>query len=207
MARVCLVATAIFTLLSAPSSAAAAAPYEPNDSIISAAGPLEAGQSYGAAIETAGDRDYYSFYVTSPTSTEVSLTVQNLGGGSNVSGINAAILDAMATPIAAQTFIHDGESRIVSAQLEPQKYFVEVSPSEGVGDSYLLSPGGDSGSFGPYSQISSRCAAALSASARAGRRLSRARSKLQRTTARLRRSHYAGRAAKRPQHREPPSTS
>ena len=184
-------------LLLAPVSAQADGPYEPNDALAAPAGPLAHGQSYLAAIEWIGDRDYYSFYVTSPSAARVELTVQNLGGGGKMSDIEVTVLDALATPIAAQTFIRDGESRLIAAELEPRKYYVEVTANEGSGDSYSLSTGGETGAFGPYAQISGRCARATVATKRARRRLSRARSRLQRTTALLRRSRYAPLAARR----------
>src|SRR5262245_10769854 len=65
----------------APPPAAAAGPYEPNEAMPAAAGPLLLGQSYLAALESSGDRDFYFFHVTSAAATPVSVTVQNLGGG------------------------------------------------------------------------------------------------------------------------------
>jgi hypothetical protein len=180
----------------APMAAAEGAPFEPNDAITAAAGPLAFGQAYTARIETASDRDFYFFYVTSPPAAQVELTVQNLGGGERSSDVDVAILDTSVTPLAAQAFIHDGETRIVSAELEPQKYFVEVTAKEGFGDSYSLTGGGDAGAFGPYAQVSGRCASASAAVAAGRTRLSRAKSKLQRATARVRRSRYATAAAR-----------
>lgn len=171
-------------------TAAAQTPYEPNDALQLATGALTAGQQYSAALETAGDRDYFFFYVTSAQSAQVELTVQNLGGGSMNSDIDITILDTSATPLAAQTFIRDGEARVVPVELEPQKYFVEVSANEGSGDSYSLTGGGGAGAFGSYAQISGRCSSATTTAARRGKGLSRAKSKLQRATARLRRSRY-----------------
>lgn len=172
-------------------SAAQPSPYEPNDSIGSAAGPLLAGQSYVAAIEPAGDRDDFYFYVTSPGVSQVAFTVQNLSGGSEQSDLDARILNASGTLLVGQAFIRDGEGRIVTAALEPQKYFVEIAAGEGYGDSYSISPGGEEGAFGPYEQIAGRCASADAMLRRGEEGLGRAQSKLQRATARLRRSRYS----------------
>ena len=79
-------------------ASAVAAPYESDSTILEAAGPLFVNQTYSGAIETPGDRDFFYFYVTSPTEAQVTLTVSNLGGGSGSADINAAILDASATP-------------------------------------------------------------------------------------------------------------
>lgn len=176
---------------------AAEAPYEPNDAIPAAQGPLNAGQPLFAALESAGDRDFYFFYVTSPSGAAVELTVQNLGGGGKSSDVGATILDTSATPIAAQSFIRDGDSSVLTAQLDPQKYLVEVRANEGFGDSYSLTGGGGAGAFGSYAQISGRCASASAKSTAGGKGLVRAKSKLQRATARLRRSLYATVPARR----------
>ena len=182
---------------SAPPSLADEAPYEPNDSIPAAQGPLNAGAPLFAALESASDRDFYFFYVTSPAGTAVELTVQNLGGGGKSSDLDATILDSTATPVVAQSFIRDGEARLLTAQLDPQKYLVEVTANEGFGDSYSLAGGGGAGAFGPYAQISGRCASANAAARKAGGGLSRAESRLQRTTARVRRSRFAPPRARR----------
>jgi len=182
-------------LLFAPKSQAAEAPYEPNDTTLSAAGPLAIGQTYPAGIEIPGDRDFFFFYVTSARPTQVVLTVRNLGGGSQVSDIDATIVDSTATPVGSLSFIRKGEERTVTTALEPQKYFVEVVSNEGYGDSYSLTTGGGNGAFGPYARIAGRCATARAAITAAQTGLGRAKSKLQRATARLRRTRYSGRDA------------
>jgi hypothetical protein len=184
---------ALAALGSAPS--ARAAPYEPNDSSSSASGPLTLGQTYAAALETPSDLDFFFFYVTLPGTAQVELTVTNFDGGKAASDINLAILDASLSLIAAQTFIAKGETRVASTALGPGKYFVEVATNQGFGNSYSLTPGGATGTFGTYSQVAGRCSAAMTAATAARRGLDRAQAKLQRTTARLRRSRYAPRAA------------
>jgi hypothetical protein len=186
----------MLALLAVP-PAGAEAPYEPNDTILSAAGPLAFGQTYSAALETANDQDSFYFYVTAAGTSRISLTVQNLGGGGKSSDIDATILDGSGTPLAGQAFIRDGESRILSATLRPQRYFVEVAANEGFGDSYSLAGGGGPGAFGSYEQIAGRCASAAAAVGAAGRALSHAEAKLQRAVARVRRSRYGTREASR----------
>ena len=153
----------------AAGSNAAELPYEPNDSTLSATGPLEAGASRIAALETYGDRDFFYFYVTSPQMPRVELTISNLGGG-RASDIELTIFDSAATPLASQGFIRDGEARTVTVSLEPQKYFAEVTSAEGSGDAYSLSAGGEPGAFGTYAQIAERCerATAAASAAQAG---------------------------------------
>ncbi len=190
----------------APAAPAAIGPFEPNDSTLAAAGPLALGQPYEASLETANDADFYYFYVTSPGESQVALTVANLGGGATSSVIDATIVDAAATPW-TPSHTSPRAPRTVTLTLPPQKYFVEVVTNQafntGSGSAYRLTPGGDAGAFGPYAQISGRCARASKALTRARRGLSRARGKLQRTTARLHpsslRRRQAQRAARRAQ--------
>jgi hypothetical protein len=183
-------------LLIASQSAPAGSPYEPNDAVPGAFGPLELGKSYGAALETPSDRDFYFFYVTAPGLPQVELSVQNLGGGGSVANFNVTVFDSKITPVAAQPYVGKGEARVVSATLEPGKYLVEVAPNQGYGDSYVLGSAGGKGAFGTYAQIAGRCARASSAVASGETGLGRAEAKLQRATARLRRSRYAGAVAR-----------
>ena len=176
---------------------ATAAPYEPNESAPAAAGPLLFGQTYGAALESGPDRDFFYFYITAPKATPVELAARNLGGGGEPSDLDVTILDTTGTAIASQAFIRDGETRTVAASLQPQKYLVEVSPGEGFGDAYSLSAGGGTGAFGSYVQIAGRCERATEAVGTDSVRVNRAKSKLQRATARLHRSRYATRTERR----------
>jgi hypothetical protein len=190
-------ATLSLALGLAPKSLAAEAPYEPNDSILSATGPLAIDQTYVAGLETQSDMDFFFFYVTSPRTSDVTLTVRNLGGGSQSSDIQATITDSSATPVGGLSFISGGEARTATIALRPQKYFIEVSANTGFGDTYSLTGGGGSGAFGPYAQIAARCASATAAVAGARARLTRAQAKLQRATARLRHSRYSTRDARK----------
>ncbi len=187
------------TLVLAPRALAAQGPYEPNDSILNAAGPLAFGQTYTAGLETPGDRDFFFFYVTSPDPTQVVLTAKNLGGGTDASGINAAIVDSLGNPIDAFAYaLANGKEATGTTALGPQKYFVEVSSVEGSagGMSYSLATGGGNGAFGTYAQIAARCATATAAVTAAQTGLGRAQAKLQRAIARLRRARYGTRDAR-----------
>jgi hypothetical protein len=175
---------------------ATAAPYEPNESAPAAAGPLLFGQTYWATLESGGDRDFFYFYVASPQATQVELAVRNLGGGGEPSDLDASILDLSGTAVAGQAFIRDAETRVVSATLEAGKYYVEVAPGEGFGDSYSLSAGGATGGFASYTQIAGRCELAQKTIGKDSVRVQRAKARLQRSVARLRRTRYAKRAAR-----------
>jgi hypothetical protein len=182
--------------LIAGAGAAAAAPYEPNESAPAAAGPLLFGQTYWAGLETGGDRDFFYFYVASAQAAQVEIAVRNLSGGGEPSEVDASILDLSGTAIAGQAFIRDGETRVVSAALEAGKYYVEVAPGEGFGDSYSLSAGGAAGGFASYTQIAGRCELAQKTIGKDSVRVERAKARLQRSVARLRRTRYAKRAAR-----------
>ncbi len=189
-----VLASVAFSVLLSPG--AAAAPYEPNDAIPSAAGPLAIGQTYVANLETASDKDFFFFYVDSPSATQVELTVTN-SGGDNASDLDVTILDLSATSIAAQAFIRNGETRTVVATLKPQKYFVEVATGQGFGETYTLTGVGGKGAFGSYTQIAARCENAATKVDAAQIGLDRAKAKLQRVIARLHRTRYGTPTARR----------
>ncbi len=199
-ATAAIAAVAALALASARQSPAAPPPYETNDSAPAAFGPLVGAQPYAAAIEAPGDRDYFFFYVTSPRPAQVTLTVENLGGAPVPSNLEATILDSSETPLGALPYIGAGESRSLTLSLEPQKYFLELAPAEGYGDSYGFTVSAAAAAIGPYGSIAGRCAAATAATAAAQAARQRAEAKLQRATARLRRSRYAGRDARRGAH-------
>lgn len=194
---------ALLTLaaLAVGASTASAAGYEPNDSIGAAAGPLLGAQSYVAQLETQSDTDVFYFYVTSNREATVSITLEDTGGGSAGAYIGAALTDGLGTPVAATAFVNPGEARLLSAVLRPQKYFLQVTPGAGFGDSYRITTGADG--LGPYSVIAGRCTAARAAARTAGAALGRAKVRLQRTVSRLRRARYGSdraRAAARRAH-------
>jgi hypothetical protein len=176
--------------------AAAEAPFEPNDSLLSAAGPLAVGQTYDAAIETAGDKDFFYFYVTATPAAQVTLTVKNLGGGTGISDIDATIMGSSATPVGGASFVEKGEARTVTVRLEPGKYFAELVANEGYGDTYSLGAAGSKGAFGQYGQIAARCASATASAESLRKRLPREKVKLQRALNRLRRARFGSRDAR-----------
>jgi hypothetical protein len=186
----CLLAALSTALMSAPAAPAATTTSEPNDSILSAQGPLLAGETYLGATESEADKDFFYFYVSSATGAQVSLTVSNLGGSKTFSDVEMTLMDGAATPVGAAAFVRKGESRTLTVSLWPQKYFIEVAPTEKFGDSYSLSAVGSRGAFGPYTPIASRCAKARSSIHTLESELERAKAKLRRAGSRLRRSRY-----------------
>jgi hypothetical protein len=183
---------AVLLLSCCASAHAATAPYEPNDSTLAAAGPLGSGQVITAAIESSTDRDFFYFYATAAKTTPISVTVHSLGGNNrSASGLNASLLDAIGSPLATMSFIRDGEVRTATAPLQAQKYFVEVSASEGFGDAYELAVSGPAGAVGPFSQITAQCVGAEGSVEQSRAARGRAEAKLQRVVARVQRSRYS----------------
>lgn len=167
-------------------------------SSLEAAGPLAFGQSYVGQLAAQTENDFFYFYVTSAEPTQVVIAIENLGGGETLSRISVAIENATGTPTGASAYsIGRGESRTVTAVLEPQKYLVEVEPNENFGDSYRLTTGGGEGAFGPYAAIAERCARARSVISRTRSRLSKRQARHLRATAQLRRSRYGTPRARR----------
>lgn len=195
--HISLLSIGIAVALGAPPTAAGQGPGEPNDSILSATGPLLGGGTYSAALETPTDRDFFYFYVTSAGGGRVELRIKNLGGGPDTSDIDVTVMDDSATPFQSVSYIRNGEERTLSVELPPQKYFAEIRPGEGFGDGYSLTPAGTTGAFGPYSQVAKACSSASAHTQRSERKLKRAKERLLRATALLRRSRYAPAAARR----------
>jgi hypothetical protein len=67
-------------LLTSVPIAAADGPYEPNESVTQAAGPLAGGSGYDAAIETSNDEDWFYFYTSGQRQFEVVLTYRGQTG-------------------------------------------------------------------------------------------------------------------------------
>ena len=75
--RTCAALTGAVALLAAVGAvpASAAGPFEPNDNIGQAYGPLTGAADYSAALESQSDRDYYLFYATSQAQLDIAFTV------------------------------------------------------------------------------------------------------------------------------------
>src|SRR4051795_1201804 len=75
--RTCAAVTGAVALLAAAGAvpASAAGPFEPNDNIGQAYGPLTGAIDYSAALESRSDRDYYIFYAASQAQLDIAFTV------------------------------------------------------------------------------------------------------------------------------------
>lgn len=107
---------------------------EPNDDFATATGPLTAGQTFSASLETETDGDFQFFYL--PDTTEVTVTTINAApkrGGMADRGriIASSLLRARKgkLPLAVTqevTPLRPGERSTVKATLLPGKYFIPV---------------------------------------------------------------------------------
>jgi hypothetical protein len=136
-------------------------PYEPNDSILTAAGPLAVNQTYTAGIETENDVDYFYFYVTGPTAAQVTITLTSLGGSRG--DFYGEIDNSEGSDVASfgEVSSEAGKYATKSVTLEPGKYLVKVAAAGGYGESYKFTTSGTGGAFGSYATIAAQCQAAM----------------------------------------------
>jgi hypothetical protein len=152
---------ALVIALLAPAVSLASQPaYEPNDSLQTAAGPLANNSKYEAAIETGNDVDDYYFYVTTPTTAQVTLTVTNLGPG--FEGLEARIKDSHGDTVSTiDQSLYPEDYAVGAATLEAEKYFLQVNSEwGGFNVQYKFTTAGTDGTFGSYATIQANCAAA-----------------------------------------------
>lgn len=187
-----LFATALVLALT-PGAAGAEGPYEPNDAISTAVGPLLDGQVTHATLESEGDKDFFYFYVGAPERTYATLTIEDQGGGSKpLPEIDAQIVDSHGNYMGGDFGLRPGESRTSSVALEPGKYFIELDIRAGYGDSYNLVPHSEDGAFADYETIAGHCATATTKVDALRKDTARLKVKLERALSRLRRSRFDG---------------
>lgn len=166
------------------------------------AGPLALNQTYTAATETSNDKDYFYFYVTTPSSAQVLLTLRDLGGGPFSGGHTSLELQnshgsyISSTGLSADRYDYDNFAITLTAG----KYYVEAYSSSGeYGDTYSITTGGTEGAFGEYAPIAAQCGAATASVAAVQAELLKAETKLKNTSARVQhvRNHGTRRARRR----------
>lgn len=74
------ISACVLALLVLSSSAWATGEFEPNDTLSTAAGPLEGGKTYNASFETENDVDWYLFYVKTYSQMDFSATMTKACG-------------------------------------------------------------------------------------------------------------------------------
>lgn len=155
--------TAFLVALVATTVAAADQPtYEPNDTLPTAYGPLIPGK-YSAVTETTNDVDYFYFYVTAPSTAQVTMTLRDFGGGKASEGsTEAEIQDSHGYGISNgdSVFARTNNYDTTSVTLGPGKYYIAVTSGWSYGDNYTLELSGTTGAFTDYAPIAAQCAAA-----------------------------------------------
>jgi hypothetical protein len=196
-ALACVIAIGAF----ACASAFAQPPYEPNDNLLTGYGPLSNNTTYTAALETENDVDYYYFYVTTPSSAQVTFTLTNLGGGaSSHPEVRGYVTDSHGSVVTAIGYnIEVADYATKSVTLGAGKYYVKIENDGGYGESYKFTTGGTEGAFGAYSTIQSYCATATVPVSTYQAQLAVAQANLKKAEARLSRvrSHRSTRRARR----------
>lgn len=182
---------ALALLLPLGPSSIAAAPFEPNDSYITATGPVFSGTNYSGALETSNDRDYFFFYLPRQTQLQFRLT--------NTSSKESLVCSSIAQQLPSEVdYVNDGslsafngESASGAVTLQPGKYYFIVECPNTIGESYTfsLSPPGVTSTYEPFALA---CAAAHPPVAAAAAQLEQSRAKLRR----VRQALVAGRSWK-----------
>jgi len=188
-----LLATSAIALVAAP-AASAQPPFEPNDNLMTGWGPLAINQTYTAATETSNDRDYFYFYVNTPTSAQISVTLKDLGGGPNSEGWTAITLqDSHGDYIYGGSLFADRfDYDTFAITLTAGKYYLEAhSGTYDYGDAYSISTSGTDGAFGEYGPIAAQCSAATASVAAAQAEVGKGEAKLRKANARVRRTRYS----------------
>jgi hypothetical protein len=131
--KLALLAT-VLSLLLVPAAGAA----EPNDSFATATGPLTAGQTFKASLETTTDADFQFFYVPDPA--EVTVTTINDSkpngkaanrGRTIVSSILRGRKGKLPLPLADTTrTLKPGQKGKAKVTLLPGKYFIPIGRAE-----------------------------------------------------------------------------
>jgi hypothetical protein len=189
VAIVSLVSALLLALVSASASQAVTPPYEPNDSPTAAYGPLAINQTYAAAMETSNDKDYFYFYVSTLSTSQVMFSFADLSSGSE-SGIRANIYGSDNRYIGVSRDASPNRPTTEAVTLSSGKYYVAITPDGGYGDTYTISTSGTEGAFGEYSFIAGQCAAATAGVEAAQKELTKATVRLKRASARVTRSNH-----------------
>src|SRR6188474_1864084 len=186
----------VFSIFALPSSAAAAAPFEPNDAFNTAYGPLVAGTAYTGAFETQNDSDYLYFYLPTLTQVQYQLVSPASNGFSyNSVWIYHAALDG-STSLKSNLEVRKGSTGTGAVTLDRGKYFALLCSGEdcddaeiGDGYSFMLLPAGITSTYEPFA---AECAAAHAPVTTAGGALTLAKQKLALASQKLRLARSRG---------------
>jgi hypothetical protein len=110
-----------------PGSAfAQSGPFEPNDSLAQASGPLKGGTPYNAAFETDNDADWYYFYTSGQAPLDISLTNTAMPTTSVGLGLDIYLIDANGNQLDTATAHPNEVAHIRYTALTAARYFIHV---------------------------------------------------------------------------------
>jgi hypothetical protein len=184
----------VLSLLFVPAAGAA----EPNDSFATATGPLTAGQTFKASLETATDTDFQFFYVPDPTTITVT-TLNDAKSGGNAANRGRTLVSSilrgrkgkLPLPLAGTTkTLKPGQKGKAKVTLLPGKYFVPIghadtkaAPLADVPFRIQITPAGTT--TDSFEIFQARCQSAH-------RKLSRIKASIRRTEKRLAKAKHNG---------------
>lgn len=171
-----LVAAIGLLLVFAP-AALAVGPFEPNDSYITATGPISAGTTYSGALETSNDVDYFYFYLPQQTQLQFTTTDTTPRDVYICSWIEHQYSDHVSEVNDTYLSVNDGESASSAVTLEPGKYYFIVGCPGAVGETYTFSLG-PAGVTSTYEPFALACAAAHTPVVAAGTELEKTLAKI-----------------------------
>lgn len=168
----------------APPAARAVAPFEPNDSYITATGPISAGTTYTGAFETSNDLDYFYFYVPQLTQLQFRTTNTTPKDTYICSRIVHQLPSELDSVDGGSLSVNDGESKTGAVTLEPGKYYYVIECPGAIGETYSFSLG-PAGVTSTYEPFALACAAAHPAVVSSAGELAKAKAKLKSAKQRL----------------------
>ncbi len=177
-------AAIIGTLAIGPSAALAVAPFEPNDSYITATGPISAGTTYSGAFETSNDVDYFYFYLPQLTQLQFRTTNTSSKESYVCSRIEHQFPSEVASVYGGSLGVENGESKTGAVTLEPGKYYYVMDCPGPIGETYTFSIG-PAGVTSTYEPFAVACAAAHPAVVSSAEALKAAKRKLKAVKQRL----------------------
>lgn len=174
-----LTAALLLALCLAPATATAAGEFEPNDTFETAYGPLAAGVTYSATLETGEDFDNYYFYVTGQGGTRVEVTIADttLDGD----GLFAELTDADEEVI-DEISVAGNDFGTFEEELQPGAYYLAIQTEffEQTDETYEIRTEGGAGAFGSQAEVQAQCRTATAATSKAKAALEKAKRKLKR---------------------------
>jgi len=137
-----LCTAALAALLPAAASAAPTGPFEPNDTIVRASGPLASGTPVQAEIEAVGDPDWYFLVTNAPGPVQVSLTLTTCGPatpGPTCNNVQITAYDGEGAIAARGVVNRVGETLVLSFEGRAAgRVSIEVRSAGAVGAAYDL---------------------------------------------------------------------